>query len=156
MSELNPDDDQLVETTLYQLMADRTDEVVELALAARKSVLKAASGCSEFVGETYAVLNLFSFTGKHSQAFIHIATYANHVNLGFNHGMDLDDADGLLEGTGKKIRHVRLKAKSVLRTQPIKDLIANAVAHARELAESKDGIQPARIGIRVAKKKKRK
>ena len=156
MSKLTPEDDQRIETTLYQVLSDRTDEVVDTALAARKSVLKAAPGCSEFVGETYAVLDLFSFTGKHGQAFMHIATYANHVNLGFNHGTELADPGGLLEGTGKKIRHVRLNSNSILKTKPMKALIADAVAHARKLAESQGGIQPARIGIRVGNKKTKK
>ena len=102
MSKSIPDNDQSVETTLYQVLSDRTDEVVDIALAARNSVLKSAPGCSEFVGETYCVINLFSFTGKHGQAFIHIATYANHTNLGFNHGTELEDPEGLLQGTGKK------------------------------------------------------
>jgi len=137
-------------------MSDRPDALVEIALAARKAVLKSASGCSEFVGETYCVLNLFSFTGKHGQAFIHIATYSKHVNLGFNHGARLDDPEGLLEGTGKMIRHIRLDSKSQLRSKPVKDLIANAVVHAREMAEAKGGIQPARVGIRVGQKSKRK
>lgn len=154
MSDSNLNDDQLVETTLFQVLSDRADELVDTAMAARKSVLKAAPGCSEFVGETYAVLNLFSFTGEHGQAFIHIATYPNHVNLGFNHGTELADPDGLLEGTGKKIRHVKLKSKSDLRSKPLKQLIANAVGHARELAESKGGVQPARIGIRVKEKRR--
>jgi len=46
------DPNELVETTLWEVMADRTDAVVEIALAALQSVLKAAAGCSEFVGET--------------------------------------------------------------------------------------------------------
>ena len=150
-----PDPNELVENTLWEVMSDRPDAVVEIALAARKSVLKAAAGCSEFVGETYCVLNLFSFTGKHGQAFIHIATYSKHVNLGFNHGARLDDPEGLLEGTGKVIRHIRINSKSQLRSKPVKDLIAIAVVHAREMAEAKGGIQPARVGVRVGKKNKR-
>jgi hypothetical protein len=150
-----PDLNETIEKTLWEVLSDRTDKVVEIALAARKSVLKAATGCSEFVGETYCVLNLFSFTGKHGQAFIHIATYSNHVNLGFSHGTQLDDPEGLLEGTGKLIRHIRLNSKSQLRSKSVKDLIANAVVHAREMAEAKGGIQPARIGIRIGKKKQR-
>jgi hypothetical protein len=148
------DQNDLVETTLWEVMSDRPDAIVEIALAARKSVLKAAAGCSEFVGETYCVLNLFSFTGKPGPAFIHIATYSKHVNLGFNHGAILEDPKGLLAGTGKMIRHVRLDSKSQLRSKPVKDLIAAAVVHARETAEAKGGIQPARVGIRIGKKKR--
>jgi len=48
----------------------------------------------------------FSFTGKQGLGFIHIATYANHVNIGFDRGTELEDPDELLRGTGKLIRHI--------------------------------------------------
>ncbi|WP_058305958.1 DUF1801 domain-containing protein [Gracilibacillus massiliensis] len=33
----------------------------------------------------------------------------NHVNLGFYHGAQLKDTYHLLEGTGKQMRHIRVK-----------------------------------------------
>ncbi len=145
-----------VETSIWQALSDRPDAVVELALSARKQVLKLATGCSEFLGETYCLINLFSFTGKPGTAFIHITTYAKHSNLGFNHGSGLDDPNDLLVGTGKHIRHIRLESKSQIKSKPIQALIANAVVNARELAESREGIQPARIGIRIGGKNSNK
>jgi len=44
------DPENEIENTLWEALADRTDEVVEIALAARAAVLKAATGCSEFLG----------------------------------------------------------------------------------------------------------
>ena len=35
-------------------------------------------------------------------------TYKNCVNLGFNRGALLTDPDGVLEGSGKLIRHLRI------------------------------------------------
>ncbi len=60
--------------------------------------------------ETYCVSNAFTFTGKQGQGFIHIATYAGHVNLGFDRGTELDDPDEKLKGTGKLIRNIRLNS----------------------------------------------
>jgi len=48
------------------------------------AVLKSAGECSEIIYETYCISNAFSFTGKQGQVFIHIATYAKHVNIGFD------------------------------------------------------------------------
>lgn len=43
-------------------------------------------------------------------AFAYVNAFAAHVNLGFFHGAALDDPAGLLEGTGKRMRHVKLRA----------------------------------------------
>ncbi len=96
------------ELILRELLQDRSESVVSVALAARKAVLKIAGKCSELIYETYCISNAFTFTGKQGQGFIHIATYAEHVNIGFDHGTELEDPEGLLQGTGKRIRHVRL------------------------------------------------
>ena len=42
-------------------------------------------------------------------AFAYTAVYAAHVNLGFHRGAELPDPAGLLEGSGKRMRHVKLK-----------------------------------------------
>ncbi len=39
-----------------------------------------------------------------------LGPYTNWVSLMFMRGTDLDDPDGLLEGTGKRMRHVKLRS----------------------------------------------
>jgi hypothetical protein len=46
---------------------------------------------------------------KMSEHFCYIGAYRDHVNLGFYYGADLPDPKGLLEGTGKKLRHIKVK-----------------------------------------------
>lgn len=138
---------------LHELMSNRPDEVVEIALAARAAVKKAAKGVSEMIYATYAISSVATFTGKLGQAFIHISTYANHVNLGFNHGAKLVDEDSILEGTGKQIRHVRLNSKADLKKPAVKKLIVAAIEQGREMAEAKGGVQPASIVVVNGKKK---
>ena len=135
------------EMIIREALAERPDAVTEISLATRDAVLQAANKGNTCVSEllyvTYCVSLAFSFTGKLGQGFIHIATNANHVNLGFNRGVELKDPDGLLNGTGKLIRHIRVNSKSELKTKPIKKLITLAVKQGKELAEAKGGIQPA-------------
>ena len=40
--------------------------------------------------------------------FAYLASFKKHVTIGFNEGSRLDDPDGLLEGTGKGMRHVKV------------------------------------------------
>lgn len=127
------------ELILRELMQGREEDVIKIALAARKAVLKAAGKCSEIIYETYCISNAFTFTGKQGQGFIHIATYAEHVNLGFDRGTELDDPDSRLAGTGKLIRHIRLKSIADARDPAVVRLIEQAVDQGRAMAEAKGG-----------------
>jgi hypothetical protein len=42
-------------------------------------------------------------------AFAYVNVFTAHVNVGFFHGAVLPDPTGLLEGTGKFMRHVKLR-----------------------------------------------
>lgn len=136
------------ELVLRELMQDRTEDVVSIALAARNAVLKSAGECSEIIYETYCISNAFTFTGKQGQGFIHIATYAQHVNLGFDRGKELDDPDELLKGTGKLIRHIRLTSIADVKQKAVIRLIEQAVAQGRAMAEKKGGVVEAQVTIK--------
>ena len=45
---------------------------------------------------------------KMKEGYVYILPHKSWVNLGFFHGSTLDDPDGLLEGTGKKMRHIKI------------------------------------------------
>lgn len=40
---------------------------------------------------------------------LYVNAFKDHVNVGFFHGAVLEDPAGLLEGTGKRMRHVKLR-----------------------------------------------
>ncbi len=42
-------------------------------------------------------------------AFAYVNAFSSHVNLGFFYGAELFDETGILEGTGKRMRHVKLR-----------------------------------------------
>lgn len=121
---------------LCEHLSDRPDSVVEIALAAQAAVLKFVPNCKQLIYNSYAVSNVFTFSGKLGQAFIHIATYENHVNLGFNRGTLLDDPSKMLNGTGKLIRHIRLESKDTIKKKEVTKLIQLAIEQGRELVEN--------------------
>jgi hypothetical protein len=51
----------------------------------------------------------------------------NHVTFGFLRGAALADPQGLLEGTGKSLRHVKLRTVADLKKPELKKLIVEAV-----------------------------
>lgn len=45
-------------------------------------------------------------------AFAYVNAFKTHVNVGFFRGAEIADPEGLLEGTGKFMRHVKLRPES--------------------------------------------
>lgn len=56
-------------------------------------------------------------------AFAYVNAFKNHVNVGFFRGADLPDPDGLLEGNGKFMRHVKLRPDQRVNEAALKTLI---------------------------------
>lgn len=74
-----------------------------------------------------------------------------HVNLGFNRGTELPAPTGLLEGTGKMIRHVRVPEPDFVNDDDFRTLIADAVTQGYDMADRKVGVQPRWVGYRAKK-----
>ena len=62
------------------------------------------------------------------ESFISIAGYPKWVTLFFLDGSGLDDPGGLLEGDGKQVRGIRLKAAADLDAPAVRALIDQAIA----------------------------
>ena len=50
----------------------------------------------------------------------------NHVTFGFHYGTSLHDPEKLLEGTGKNIRHVKLRTAQDLQQRGLRKLVIDA------------------------------
>jgi Domain of unknown function (DU1801) len=66
-------------------------------------------------------------------AFGYVNSFKSHVNVGFFYGAVLEDPAGLLEGTGKRMRHVKLKPGRELNAAALGDLIDAAYVDIRAL-----------------------
>ena len=59
-------------------------------------------------------------------AFGYVDAFSAHVNVGFYQGAALDDPAGLLEGAGKRMRHVKVRWGQPVDAAALGDLIAAA------------------------------
>ena len=64
-------------------------------------------------------------------AFAYVGAYTAHVNVGFFFGAMLDDPTGLLVGTGKRMRHVKLRPGQAVDSVALGDLIDAAYVDIR-------------------------
>jgi hypothetical protein len=65
-------------------------------------------------------------------AFAYVDAHAEHATIGFFFGALLDDPAGLLEGVGKRMRHVKLRFGKMPIDVALRDLIIAAYADAQE------------------------
>ena len=61
-------------------------------------------------------------------AFAYVNAFRAHVNVGFFRGAEINDPKGLLEGTGKFMRHVKLRPERAVDATALMKLIDTAYA----------------------------
>ena len=61
-------------------------------------------------------------------AFAYVGVFKRHVNIGFFLGTELPDPANLLEGSGKRMRHVKVRPGESLDTAALQALIDSAYA----------------------------
>lgn len=69
-------------------------------------------------------------------AFAYVDAFKAHVNVGFFRGAELADPAGLLEGTGKYMRHVKLRPDGDLNAAALVNLIESAYTDMKQRLEA--------------------
>lgn len=101
-------------------MADHTGELGALALRWFNVMRDCGDDVNEVLHDghpTACVSNV---------AFGYVNAFKAHINVGFFRGAELDDPHGLLEGTGKYMRHVKLKPEGAPDETGLAELITAA------------------------------
>jgi hypothetical protein len=68
---------------------------------------------------------------KMTDGYAYIMPMRGYINLGFYQGALLSDPKRLLEGTGKGLRHVKIRSLSEANRPPVRGLVAAALARRR-------------------------
>ena len=112
-----------------ELLAERSPEVSELALAARDLIAQAYPPVVEVVWLTQGTAGYGVGPRKMTDQFAWLLPASKHVALAIPFGAQLDDPDGLLGGTGASVRNVRLTTVSDIRSPALRRLLDRAIAH---------------------------
>jgi hypothetical protein len=68
--------------------------------------------------------------------FAYVNVFTSHVNVGFFHGAALADPDRLLQGTGKFMRHVKLRPGTPTNIGALRGLIDRAYSDIKARVEN--------------------
>ena len=69
---------------------------------------------------------------KMSQAYLYLMPQKDRINLGFYQGAALNDPNGLLEGTGKALRHVKIFDLAQVDQPGLQQLLQDAIYKLRQ------------------------
>jgi hypothetical protein len=75
----------------------------------------------------------------HDLAFGYVNAFRSHVNVGFFLGTRLEDPAGLLDGSGRFMRHVKVRPGAPANDAPLRELIVAAYADMKTRAAARDG-----------------
>ncbi len=72
---------------------------------------------------------------KMSEHFCYIGVFKKHVNLGFYYGEELPDPRGLLEGTGKNFRHIKVKNSEEVDQPALREILIASLEERKKALE---------------------
>jgi hypothetical protein len=113
--------------TFKDALARSNPKTKKLANALRKLISEVYPNIVEVPWPRLQVIGYGIGPKKSTEHFCYIAPYDEHVNLGFNYGLGLPDPDHLLEGAGKKFRHVKIQTIEDVKRSPLKNLLQAAI-----------------------------
>lgn len=114
--------------TFADILAFATPELRPVCELLRSKIASLHKGCFEVVWPKQKIASFGVGPKKMSEHYAYIAVLKAHINLGFYHGTSLSDPSGLLEGTGKKLRHIKLHNVADARRSEVVALLSEAIA----------------------------
>jgi hypothetical protein len=112
--------------TVEEFLAPASPTVRELAMRTRELVRSTMPGTYEGVHPGRNSI-IYGTSEKMADWMCYIAPFKSHINLGFFYGTKLPDPEGLLEGTGKLLRHVKISQVEEIEKPAIKALLVAAL-----------------------------
>ena len=120
------------ERQLDRFLDTYAPEVAELARKGLVKLRKRLPHAIEMVYDNYNALACgFGPSERVSDVIFSIALYPRHINFFFLQGAKLPDPDGLLQGEGSAVRHIRLEDEKTLDREDVKAMMATAMQMAK-------------------------
>ena len=117
--------------TFSQIRAAASPSLRPVGDYLRKLIKSVNPKCVEIVWPRQKIASFGVGPRKMSQHYAYISVQKSHLNLGFYHGSSLKDPHRLLEGTGKNLRHLKIRDMAQARSPAIAALLVEALADRR-------------------------
>lgn len=118
--------------TFEQAIRDSISEVQEIASRIRELIIEIYPDVVEVPWPRQRIVGYGVGPKKMSEHFCYIGAQSTRVNLGFFHGAELSDPEGLMEGTGNRLRHVKVHSIEQAEQTSIRDLLLLSIKERKE------------------------
>jgi hypothetical protein len=126
---------QDVEADIARLTADQPAAIKAVVAALREAIKTEYPAVLERVDFGNKLI-AYGASMKMRDLMFAIIAHREHVNLQLADGAHLSDPTGIVEGTGKRIRHVKIRSAETAGLAAVRDLIRAEVAHHTAANES--------------------
>lgn len=125
---------QAAQGTFDELFADVEPDLAAIALRLRAMIRSVDASTVETVrlGDNAATYGVGP--KKMTDGYAYIMPKRGYINLGFYQGAVLADPERLLEGTGKGLRHVKIRSMADANRPHVRALVESALARRRSTA----------------------
>jgi hypothetical protein len=115
--------------TFEETVAGASDQARALAYELRSLVVQVMPQVVEVPWPRMRIASYGVGPKKNTEHFCYISAQKNDVNLGFYYGAELPDPEELLQGTGKLLRHVKIREAKAIRSPALRRLLKVASTH---------------------------
>ena len=119
-----------IDAGFERILEGNAPEVVAMAHPLREAVKAAMPDVVEQVDFGNGLLAFGRSMAMRDLLFA-IIPHKSHVNLQLADGADLPNPDGSIEGTGKRIRHVKVRSVEAASSPAVRTAIDAQIAHVR-------------------------
>jgi hypothetical protein len=120
---------RLNEADFEAMLSTFSPAVQGLARGARRLVLDALPESFEIVWVRQKIVGYGTGPKKMTEHFCWLAPFRDYASLGFYYGSELPDPAKLLEGTGTRMRHVKVRSRADLSNPALRTLVELAIKH---------------------------
>jgi hypothetical protein len=113
--------------TFEETLVDSSKPTQELAHALRRRIIELYPEVVEVPWPKQKITGYGVGPKKMSEHFCYLGAFKHHVNLGFYYGVALPDPKGILEGSGKNLRHIKVRSRDMIGSPAVKQLIQAAI-----------------------------
>ncbi len=121
--------------TFEEALSGSSNQVREIAEGLRSLIIDVYPEVVEVPWPKQKIIGYGVGPKKMSEHFCYIGSYRAHVNLGFYYGAELPDPQGLLEGTGKKLRYIKVKNSEEVGEPALREILEDSLKERKEALE---------------------
>lgn len=121
--------------TFEEALSGTSDQIQEIAENLRTLIIEVYPDVVEVPWPKQKIIGYGMGPKKMSEHFCYIGAFKAHVNLGFYYGAHLPDPEGLLEGTGMNLRHIKVKGIEAVGQSALRDLLRASLEERVEALE---------------------